>query len=452
MDDARGNRLPIAARGRGRAGLPLGHRLAAGAWVALPLFAWPGRLRAATGWRPEYGWILGAGVACLGAAWLLSRVGAWHELARRGLEPGHTPPAARGAGTARPRVRWEDRLASSATGRAGSPVTAPAIPSGSGSSTVRGEEATPGARRASRRIERLGFGAPRRPSATTAWLHLVSGATPALTARAACTVAADLIDRGGRVLLVDAGRRCVLHARFGRESRWGVGECLARTLPVLGVVQPTGFTGLHLLARGAEPRLSWESLGRLADDAHAHYDHVLMALDPDTPREAGMAIVGRLVEGWWAGERISDRAVMGLSERLGIVFASMPMGLESEVSLEPGMEPVAAVVPSGSASRAAPVRAAAGWAGMDLPAVVAFERPAFAPALAVADDWNETVAAILAGPSFGSGHEPEHEHETLVLACDDDVRARLKFLMWVRGMAGSTPAASPAWKLAGARA
>ena len=46
----------------------------------------------------------------------------------------------------------------------------------------------------------------------------------------------------------------------------------------------------------------------------------------------------------------------------------------------------------------------------------------------------------------------ESTDETLVIACDDDVRARLKFLMWVRGMAGATPGSEPAWKLTGVRA
>ena len=52
----------------------------------------------------------------------------------------------------------------------------------------------------------------------------------------------------------------------------------------------------------------------------------------------------------------------------------------------------------------------------------------------------------------GAGMNHESTDETLVIACDDDVRARLKFLMWVRGMAGATPGSEPAWKLTGVRA
>jgi len=276
--------------------------------------------------------------------------------------------------------------------------------------------------------ERLGFETRRRPSATTAWLHLVSGATPALTARAACTVAADLIERGGRVLLVDAGRRCLLHARFAREARWGLGECLDGSLPVLGVVQDTGHTGLHLLARGGEPSLAWPMLGRLVDEAHAHFEHVLVALDSDVPREAGRAIAGRLVEGWWAGERLPERNARALSERLGVVFSAMPLDQTSERLFESALGAPARVAGETAATPAvAP-------AAEIVPVEIAAAAHATEPAAVNAD--TEAVA--------------QADAEATILGCDGDVRARLEFLMWVRRMTGDAPARPPAWQLADA--
>jgi hypothetical protein len=290
--------------------------------------------------------------------------------------------------------------------------------------------------------ERLGFGAPRRPSGTTAWLHLVSGATPALAARVAFAVAADLIGSGGRVLMVDAGRRCMLHARLGREARWGVGECLDGTLPVLGVVQDSGFAGLHLLARGGEPSLMWESLGRLADEAHAHFEHVLVALDADVPREAGVALAGRLMEGWWAGERVPERAAIALSERLGIAFSAMPLGPEADVTLEaasgPGRLPAATVEPVS----AAPAPAAAGAEILAWEMVMPIET-------ASGPDWSALARRHRDGLDPGAA-EQTRDDETTVLAYDGDVRSRLEFLMWVRRVTGDAPAPPAALKLAGA--
>ena len=169
MDDAGGTRLPYPAHVCCPAPSRLQHRLAAGAWI--PFFSWPRHLRDAAVWQPDYGWILGAGVTCLGAAWLLSRLGARHEMTTRGLAPPRSPKS---AASAPPAARSPG--AASARDRATTPALArtPARRSGEPSSI-----------RSPRRHGRLGFVAPRRPSNTTAGLHLVSGSTPALTANRA---------------------------------------------------------------------------------------------------------------------------------------------------------------------------------------------------------------------------------------------------------------------------
>jgi hypothetical protein len=419
---------------------------------------------------PGAGWVLGAGLTVLAligllrvgirrerragpAAWVRRRdemdlVGAvlgFHSM-EEDEEPSGGPAVARRAA---PQIRpaSDARPAVRRPRRARAPARRPP-PTGTGPARPRLVR------------ERLGFDTPRRPSATTAWLHLVSGATPAETARVACAVAADLIERGGRVLLMDAGRRCLLHARFSREARWGLGECLDGSLPVLGVVQDTGHTGLHLLARGGEPSLSWHALGRLADEAHAHFEHVLVAVDSDVPREAGTAIAGRLVEGWWAGERLPERAAGTLSERLGVVFSAMPLDAASERSLGPA---AGAVVPStpdpilaeGSGTivpGAGPARVGAAIPGDALTSTAS----AIPSDAAIAGDIRITPGSDLASESAGptgavelAGRVGEPDTE-MVLACDGDVRSRLEFLMWVRRMTRDAPARPAPWQLADA--
>jgi hypothetical protein len=431
MEDARAFLPPSDSSRRTRAGWSGRFSLPAAVAVAL---TGPGPHDSGSP-LPGAGWILGAGVTALVLAWLLSRLGR-----RR---------------TRRAAVTWGRR--SGEIDLLGAVLGFHAVTDGSmdgddGPSSwqsleriapERGELAERRVRRVSparmaapgprppaapgrpRLVhERLGFVTPRRPSVTTAWLHLVSGETPALTARAACTVAADLIERGGRVLMVDAGRRCLLHARFAREARWGLGECLDGSLPVLGVVQDTGHGGLHLLARGGEPTLTWHALGRLADEAHAHFEHVLLALDPDVPHEAGVAIAGRLVEGWWAGERLTERNARALSERLGVVFSAMPLDAESERLYRSAL--------------GAPTRVTVAAAPAPAPAV--------AEAIPVAELVPLEIAAALDEQPVTSGDHAE----SMVLDCDGDVRARLEFLIWVRRMTGDAPARPPAWQLADA--
>ncbi|MFI5371515.1 MAG: hypothetical protein ACHQ52_08155 [Candidatus Eisenbacteria bacterium] len=402
-------------------------------WVMLPAFAIPLRLRDLGGWERSYAWILAAGVIGLVATWLLARLGT-----RRGLA---APPLLR-SDESMPGDVWPDLDLRDAA-RNGLP---PAATRTAKHARRHAAPATrPTAPPTQRRLvhERLGFAAPRRPSGTTAWLHLVSGPTPALAARAAFEVAADLIGRGGRVLMVDAGRRCMLHARLQREARWGVGECLDGTLPVLGVVQNTGFAGLHLLARGGEPALLWESLGRLADEAHALFEHVLVALDVDVPREAGMALAGRLVEGWWAGEQVPERAALALSERLGIVFSGMPLGPEAEVMLEAASAPARLAAATAEPVSAAPALTAEGAGILAWEMVMPIET-------ASGPDWAALVRRHRDGLDPGAA-EQTPDDETTVLAYDGDVRSRLEFLMWVRRVTGDAPRTPAAWEFAGVR-
>jgi hypothetical protein len=432
MEDARGNPPPVTSARRARARVA-GRPTLPAAFVALvaPRLHDPGSP------LPGLGAILGAGLTCLTVAWLLSRIGA-----RRGRRVAPVAWARRSDETDLVGAILGFHVVEEATAPAGDPParvvrdTRPTLVRATKPDPARARRAHPAPRPVRPRAtgpapgrtrlmrERLGFDRPRRPSATTAWLHLVSGATPAATARAACSVAASLIERGGRVLLMDAGRRCLLHARFAREARWGLGECLDGSLPVLGVVQDTGHTGLHLLARGGEPALSWHALGRLADEAHGHFEHVLLAIDPDAPRDLGGAIAGRLVEGWWAGDRLPERTARALSERLGVVFTVLPLDESSERLVESVLAAPQSI-PAGAPSGLTPA-------------------PTLDSLVPGTGTWPvEIPTAVLEEPvGIVNGDE------TTVLACDGDVRARLEFLMWVRRMTGDAPARVPAWRLA----
>jgi len=193
--------------------------------------------------------------------------------------------------------------------------------------------------------------AGRRPAGTLATLHLVSGAAADGAVHAALEVAREFRLRAERVLLVDAGRRIDLHAVFERDPRWGFGEVLRGALPLLGVVQETGYPGLYLLARGAQGAEDWSRLARLLDEAAPHFSRVVLALDPACPRAAGEAWAGRLVEGWWAGCGPLPRAALALAERIGVAFGALALEQPRERTLEilPGL-PVAAVpLPPGPA-------------------------------------------------------------------------------------------------------
>lgn len=233
------------------------------------------------------------------------------------------------------------------------------------------------------------------PAATHAWLHAVAAAHPKRVAQGVLELAAHALARGERVLIVDAGWRLRLHERFDREARWGLMECLNADMPVLGLVQYAGRPGLYLLAYGNPARgENWAPLGQHLDDARPHFGRIIVALDVNAPRPLGDALVGRVLEGWWAepGDRLS-KAGRELSERLSIPLSLMDLGAVPEATLE------------GLGERTDALAAALGppvWVPSDPP-----------PALA--------IDAAPAPPA-----------EPIVLDCDLQVRQRLRFLAWMR--------------------
>lgn len=243
----------------------------------------------------------------------------------------------------------------------------------------------------------------RRPFAGEAWLHVVSGPTPARVAAAVRATATPLLAAGHRVLVMDAGRGLELHTAYGREARWGVGECLSEGLPVLGVVQRTGVPSLSLLARGALARAEdWPQLGRLLDEARPHFGHCILALDAHAPHEAGDALRDRSLKGWWGDTGALPKAALALSERLGITIVPLGLGYSAEESRE------AVRVP--------------GESGVGV---------ALAPA---------PEPIVVATPTLSRRAVPP-----AVLDCDLRVRERLRFLIWMRSLhTPSVPARRPA--------
>ena len=317
------------------------------AWTA---FAWP---ELPEWWRSEYTVIAGVGLACLALAWMFAAFG---SRASAGAEP---PP--------RERARR-------------------ALPT-----------------RRDRASDRLAFAPARQPSTTHAALHLVSGPTPERCLHGALVLAAELLERGERVLLVDAGRRLDLHEHFGRESRWGFGECMRGSLPLLGVVQDSGCPGLYLLARGSSGGAEqWGRLGALMDDARTHFGQVVLLVDPACPWAAGEAIKGRLIEGWWAEPGALPRASQALSERVGIPFHSLDLSSSPQELLERLWARPRALAPL----------------SLPLAGVTNAELTLSIPVL-------ETALARVRAP------------EPLVLDCDLRVRERLRFLRWTRQLGAS---------------
>ena len=275
---------------------------------------------------------------------------------------------------------------------------------------------------------------PRRAwDAELGWLHVVGGPDPARIAHAVATLAGGFVERGYRVLLVDAGRRLRLHERFGGDTRWGLGECLAGEVPLLGAVQAAGRAGFFFLAHGA-PRHAgpWDELSGLLEETRGHFDRVILALDPKVPRAAALPLGGRVLEAWWAepGPRL-PRSAVALSERLGIPFSCFDLNWLMEATLEAG--PAAPVQVPGPPPE---------WE-------VAAERPvclADAVALAPADpgpgeESVEPVETVSSSDEVvealaGSGGD------AVVLGCDPQVRERLRFMVWMRRVRAERRAAA----------
>ena len=231
------------------------------------------------------------------------------------------------------------------------------------------------------------------PEHVAARLHVLSGADERRVAAGIAELAAVFLARGERVLVMDAGRRLRLHEHLGGDPRWGVSECMAGEMPVLGTVQNLGGTGLYLLARGqAGGAENWSQLGRLMGEARPHFDQIVIALDATAPHAVGEAVRGRLVEGWWAGatDRL-PRVAAALSERLGIVLNGLGLNGSLQAALEALSEFRAVITP---------------------PAELPMEAP------------REAVPPSTA----------ELPHEPAVLDCDLQVTERLRFLLWMKGI------------------
>jgi hypothetical protein len=233
------------------------------------------------------------------------------------------------------------------------------------------------------------------PAAAGPRLHVVSGGTPGAVMRAALELAARRVALGERVLLVDGSSCLRLHERLDRDARWGLLECLAADMPMLGLVQYAGHPGLYLLPHGnAERSVGWSSLGRKLDEVVPHFGRIVLALDPLAPAGVGDALRGRAMEGWWAGsDRRAARAADLATARFGIVFHGLELSQFPDASLEVLAERVLALRPAGPEPEAAPITARA--------------LPRMPPA-------------------------PNPSAEPIVLDCDLQVRQRLRLLAWMR--------------------
>ncbi len=176
---------------------------------------------------------------------------------------------------------------------------------------------------------------PLPPIDASARFHLATAPEPQAIAHAATLLARRLLQGGGRVLLVDGGRRLDLHAFFGCVAQWGVGECVRGELPLLGVVQRTECPGLYLLARGAlRSAEDWPGLGRVLEAARSRFDHVILALDPRAPREAAAALSGATIAGAFGCSGAVPRTGLAFGERLRIPLMPLVLRGSFQAALE----------------------------------------------------------------------------------------------------------------------
>jgi hypothetical protein len=226
-------------------------------------------------------------------------------------------------------------------------------------------------------------------------LHVITGPTAVAVTRGALELAARRLAFGERVLLVDGSARIRLHERLGRDARWGLLECLAAEMPVLGLLQYAGHPGLYLLPHGnADRAVGWSRLGQKLEEVVPHFGRIVLVLDPQAPVEVGDALLGSAMEGWWGQldggmARASEQA----TARFGIVFHNLDLERLSEPTLEALAKRVGELRPAGPVPEPAPITA---------PAPIRRQEPA-QPAL-----------------------------EPIVLDCDLQVLERLRFLAWMR--------------------
>jgi hypothetical protein len=237
----------------------------------------------------------------------------------------------------------------------------------------------------------------RSPESTSAWLHVVGAESPEPAARGAMELAARFLALGERVLIVDGGPRLALNERFGRESRWGVVECLTGSMPVLGLVQDTGRLGLYLLAHGTPARRThWPQLGRLLEEARPHFGRAVLALPPDAPPVIGEALEGWHLEGWWVAEAGAARRRNKLGHRLHVHLNDLDVAALPHATLD------------------------------SLEARI-WTLAAGAPVTAGASGRPEESAGTAMTPDAGLADD-----DAPVVGCDPQVRNRLRFLLWMR--------------------
>lgn len=299
---------------------------------------------------------------------------------------------------------------------------------------------------------RLTHETPRVPESTAAWLHVVSGSSPAIVARGVLELSARFLSSGHRVLMVDGGPHLQLHDRFDREMRWGVIECLTGEMPVLGLVQDVGRLGLYLLAHGLPaPRTHWAQLGRLLDEAHPHFGRTVLAIESNTPAAVGEALAGWHLEGWWASpegreRRKGDR----LSDRLGIHLSDLSLEAMPDAKLEALDVRLWGLVAEGPATAATPGIVAPMPLTVPEPiATAAHSEPITSRLAAIAATLVPPAPAPALVPATHATArrlEPAASPLTVASALDSDARVseRLRFLLWMRRVQTEAPRAEPA--------
>jgi hypothetical protein len=172
-------------------------------------------------------------------------------------------------------------------------------------------------------------------------------------------------------------------------------ECLAGDLPVLEAIQGGALESQRFLPRGNPMRSeAWPQLGRMLLEVRTHFDRVVLALDFAVPHEAGPALEGLEAAGWWCPDDSACILSSALAERIGIPLRNIRLSMSEDVMHE-----------------------ILGWR-----------------AGALAADPARSAAPI--SPLEGTPREVAANRQAMpqVVDCDLQVRERLRFLVWMRGV------------------